>query len=232
MRVYLTGFLMTILLLASGNEAEAKLRKARRAQKDPILIAVLDTGSGNSHEAKVVKQLKAELRRCFACKILTFPIYEKDGTLKIEKVLEQLKEASKQASLLHLSWNIPASPETQKIEDLLRELKKKNIIIVGAAGAPAKPQLSRPLNESVLGRSAAVYIVGEADKKGNLVSNSYYGPEMYLKIEPQWGLKGSSFSSLKLTALVARNWKKKTPEQWRLFLDQSKPQKLTDLKID
>jgi hypothetical protein len=170
---------------------------------EPIVIAVLDTGEHSPHQAKVVAALKALLVDCRICEIKTFPIYDSQGSLSEKTFLPALKRAAAESKIIHLSWNTLSTPQMKEIEVELNRVSKVRVVIA-AAGVP-ETEIAAPLSKTVMGKIPQVLIVGEAGPKGHLVANSYFGPEMLTALSvPEGAPRGSSFSSLKLTAAIAK----------------------------
>jgi hypothetical protein len=202
----MVGKLSLAILMSLGLFLETTQAETQRLK--PIIIAVLDTGDGSPHQAKVVSTLRTLLRQCKSCRIETFPIYDKAGNLSEKIFLSALQLAASKSQIIHLSWNTSSNESTIKIEAELSKVAKDHVM-VASAGSPEK-EIAVPLAKTVMGKIPNALIVGEANSKGHLVSNSYYGPEMFTALTvPDAKNRGSSFSALRLTAAIA-NWLEKS----------------------
>lgn len=175
------------------------------AGPNKIRISVFDSGAGFDHEKKILKILKSHLASCRSCEVRSFPIYEKDGTLRVSGFLSALKKGAQGAQILHFSWNIPAIPKTEPIVQALNDLSRQGKIIVASAGENYENRHRiLKLSGTVMGKVQGALIIGELDPRGYLSPRSFYGDEMLTALAPPEGNSGSSFSAVLFTAELAK----------------------------
>lgn len=207
-------FVILTSMSSHGVGLAGAAEESSKKEKSLVKIAVLDTGSGSPHENQIVSDLTelikiklnsektpaGEIQDLIQIKV--FPIYTKNGTLTEKQFLTSLQKAAKTSDVIHLSWNILSTAKTLKIETALKNLNDQKIIIA-AAGNPENSSFNQKLETSVMGKVPGAFIVGELDHKGHLSIHSFFGREMFTALTPVQGRKGSSFSSIKLTAAIA-----------------------------
>lgn len=177
-------------------------------------VCLFDAGEKHKHEVKLTKLFAEATKGCADCRLRSFPIYDDRGNQSPELVLSQLQKSKGQCSLLHFSWNREAMAQWDPvIKELSRQIAA-GTPVVGAAGAPEGPEVAAPASRTVLGMVKDVILIGELDKKGKLIIDSYHGAEILTAIAPPKGERGSSFSSILFTARWAKVFEKKKPAEW------------------
>ncbi len=177
-----------------------------REKPKTIRIAIFDSGEGSSHEKKVTALLRRGLSGCGQCEIRSYPIYNWNGELSVGRFLSALSRAKENADILHFSWNIERGRNTKDIEEAIKGLVQSGKIVVAAAGESTKNgRKILKLNETVMGSTPGVFIIGELSPRGWLNIRSNYGDELFTALPAPPGLKGSSFSSVSFTSLLAKS---------------------------
>lgn len=181
-------------------------------------ICIMDSGAGSTHEASVRATLLSLLEQknipseTVTPRLTSLPIYEPDGRLMKRRFLEQIDKATQSCDLVHLSWNLPHTESTIEIERALDKLGREHAVLVGAGGGPPTG-LRAPLSGTVLGNVSTALIVGELGVDG-LTTPAYSGAELLTALHAPAGTRGSSFSSLVLTAEIAAKWNQRRREKW------------------
>ena len=178
-----------------------------KVSPEPFVIAVLDAGPETEHEKKIQEVIKTEIHSCVECKTISFPIYNKSGDLYEKQFLKSIALAQKSsARVINLSWNMPYEKHFDKIILALSRLAQlKNKILVVSAGAPTGAVVTAPLSESVIGKVKDAIIIGEKGDRGQLVSQSWYGPEIFTLVRNE-KYRGSSFSSAEFSGKLLKTW--------------------------
>lgn len=177
-------------------------------------VCLFDAGEKHKHEIKLTRLFAEQTKGCADCRLKSFPIYDERGNQSPELVLSQLQKSKGQCSLLHFSWNREAMVQWDPvIKELARQIAA-GTPVVGAAGAPEGPEVAAQVSRTVLGMVKDIVLIGELDKKGKLIIDSYRGSEILTALAPPPGEKGSSFSSMLFTARWAKVFDGKKPAEW------------------
>lgn len=217
----LSSFLCVFLLGACAG-APKLLNSATELLEAPK-VCVLDAPESNEHGQKikaVLSELLAEEPVNPPVQVLYLPIYSEDGSLLQSKFLEQITTAKKACDLVHLSWNLPRSAATEKIEAELAILAEEKLL-VAAVGSPVAARVA-PLGTTVMGQVPGALMVGESTEAGIIAYPSYLGPQVLIFLQAPSKFLGSSFSSLRLTAKIASNWSKRSKAEWRSWSAQTR----------
>ncbi len=167
-------------------------------------VAVLDSGAGNPHEKQVTQIIRDGLKSCAGCTIKSFPIYDLKGDFSVEKMLTQIKKATKTCSVINLSWNMLLDSTLESVRNELTSTVKSGVLVVAASGEPDSKEGSRLLSSTVMGRVDGAILIGELDKKGKLPIEAYYGPELLTALNPPEGKLGSSFAAALFSARLMK----------------------------
>lgn len=176
-----------------------------------IRIAVLDSGVGSTHEQKILEIFKSELKNSNEYEWVSFPIYSSKGELVEKKFLQSLDRASQNFQIIHLSWNMPATPAFKKIIEKLQQLSEKSIVVAAsgetqaaAAGSPARLQPS--VIETVMGQVPKALLVAELSAAHKMPHQAFRGPQILTALVAPTPDSGSSFSAAVFSARLAKAW--------------------------
>lgn len=186
---------MGLLFLSSSVHA--------KGVKHKIYVAVFDSRLQDVHAKKVLDLFS---QRAKECQVQLFPIYDDRGQLDLAKFQKSLENLPPQFEVIHLSWNQFFEPQFQGVVTALNLLIAKGRVIVAAGGESQElNRMNGPLKETVMGGVQNAILVGELDAKGKLTSRAFFGPELTAAWLAPEGYKGSSFSSVLMTAEVCKS---------------------------
>lgn len=193
------------------------------AQSAAIKVAVFDSYQGHEHSRQVMDYLKKNTKACLTCEFRLFPIYDRQGNLQKARFLEGLRQIDRSYSLVQISWNMKSDESFSGIIAELNRIAAAGVVIVGAAGeSQDADQITLPIEQTVLGQVKKAILVGELDGKGKLSSRSYFGPRVVAAFSAPKGMKGSSFSSLRLSSKILVGMYKGEKRDWPAHMEQIK----------
>lgn len=170
--------------------------------KHKISVAVFDSRPQDAHAKKVLKLFSEKAPNC---EIRLIPIYNEHGQLEVSKFQKALDVLPADIQVLHLSWNQFFEPQFQGVIKALHQQIQKGKVVVAASGESQDAnRINGPLKETVMGQVPGAILVGELDGKGKLTSRAFFGPELTAAWSAPSGYRGSSFSSILLTAELCK----------------------------
>lgn|GEM_PF-6696340 len=212
------------VFLAGACTGAPKVADSEQVLLDSPKVCVLDAPESNEHGRNIkaaLTELLAEAPIDPPVQVFYLPIYSEEGALLQTKFLEQIASAKATCDLVHLSWNLPRSAATAKIEAELASLAEEKIL-VAAVGSPTDMRRVAPLQTTVMGQVPAALLVGESTQAGVTAYPSYLGPQILIFLQAPSNFLGSSFSSLRLTAKIASSWSKRSRAEWRSWSAQTR----------
>lgn len=192
------------------------------AQKDRVIVGILDDESKAVFEEKVLPFIKDQAEPCGRCEFVNFSQYDKEGAFIESKLIDSLKNAGAKASFLFISWNRPMASDQQKIVETLKKLVKDGVLIIATAGTAHMDQSTLPLGKTVLGQVPEIVIIGEMRERERLLQQSFYGPEMLTAIRPPKGIEEAGYSPALFAAKLAQNFHRKTGQEWLVHFRETK----------
>lgn len=186
-------------------------------------LCVMDQGEKTPSEMKLTKLLKEQTKDCKACRIKSFSIPNGKTPPKPADFAKKISESKGQCDILLLNWNRPFSPDWMPTIESLQKAAAEGRLIVGAAGAATGKSKGSRLSATLWGRlQQDLFIIGELNRKGELMPNSYQGPGLFTALTAPKGHSGSAASAALFAAALASRYPERDANLWRIRLSNNK----------
>ncbi|MGK5088627.1 S8 family serine peptidase [Bdellovibrionota bacterium FG-2] len=177
-----------------------------RAKREPVRIAVIDTGE---HGAQVALEISA---RCPECKIIPIQISASGAAIRLSDIMKALEEAlNLGAGVVNFSFGVVNASEADAalLRETIARALSRNVVLVAAAGLGVpNPFRPLPLAQLFPHSVGGLIVVGAARSLDAPDPLSNYGELLDLVVlqsdAPRAGFLNSSLASARVSGVVGK----------------------------